>query len=317
VPGNWQNTFPFSGLSGRYQQVHDAADFQTLGSAFLFTSLNFRIGGTRSVVARQWDVELNFAPTSTSPATMSSAFAANFTATATTVLPFTTINGGAGVGPSATLPNPIQWSLPFKMPFLYIPVQGNLLWEWRHRNTVGTTPTYMDGANISGTPAPAAGVPFGKGCKATGRALPATAQFAVAGGNMSASLIDGASRAPAMMWLGLTKANAPVPGWCTSLYVQPAIAIGGSTDASGTWLAGSTPLQALASPTYFEAYAQFGFLDAWLPAGFGLTDRGTLTGPRHDGRFVSRLWSLMSSGGENATAGSIGQNNGLVTILGG
>jgi hypothetical protein len=317
IAGNYNNTYPFSTAAGRYHQIHDAADLQTLGAAFVFNSLNFRINGTRGVVARQWEVELNMAATAVTSASMSATFAANFTGSPTTVLPFTTINGVAGTGVTATGPNPIQWTFPFKTIFPYLPAQGNLVWEWRHRNSPPGSWTFMDAAtNATVAPTPAVGVSTGTGCRATGRSNPAVSRFTIGASNADLALIDGATNANALLWVGFSKFTAAIPGWCTAFYVQPVVTVGGTTDASGTWIAGSVPVSLLNTTQYFEAHAQFGFLDAGLPSGVGLSDLGTVTGPTHAGRYIARNWALGAAGAENSVSGSVRVNQGLIAIFG-
>ena len=106
-PGNYNNTYPFSGVSAHYQQIHDAVDMRALngGNTMLMVALGFRPAATQTINARTWDVQLSMSSTTVNAASMSATFSANVTTTPTVVLPYTKVNAPAGQGASTTVPN--------------------------------------------------------------------------------------------------------------------------------------------------------------------------------------------------------------------
>jgi len=313
-PGNSNNTYPFSGVAAHYQQIHDGTDMASLngGSVMIMTHIGFRPQGTRTIAARQWDLQITLSPTTVNAASMSTTFSANVTTTPTVVMPYIKTNAPTGTGTSTTVPNKVLWSFPFKQLFIYSPGPGkNLLWEWQSKNSTSAS-TFMDACSGTTSPAPRA-ANFGSGCTATGKSSPTQAQAIVSGGTGSLSLINAPASAQSLLWVGVRRTNITGPGWCSSLYVNPLLAVAGSTDSTGTWKVVSTA--SLKTTAYWEAFAQFGFADKGLVGGFGLSDMAVFAGPPNVGKYASRLWRLGGNGSENATTGSRGLNYAVVTIF--
>jgi len=317
-PGNSANTFPFRGISAHYQQIHDSVDMAALnrGGLMVMTHLGFRPGASYALAARSWDVQLSLSPTTVNALAMSTTFSANVTSTPTVVLPFTTIKAPSGTGAGTTVPNKLLWNFPFKSLFLYQPGPNrNLLWEWQSKNGDAYVNTFIDACSGTTSPAPRAGQNAGTGCTATGQTTPAQAQAFVDTSTASLALVNATASAQALLWVGVQRTTIPGP-WCSSLYVNPLIAVGGSTDASGTWKPVSVSAASLPTASYWEAFAQFGFADKGLPGGFGLSDLAAFAGPGNVGKYVSRLWVVSTTNGHESDAvGSRGTRYGLVTMF--
>jgi len=316
--GNYNNTYPFSGISARYQQIHDAVDMGALngGGALIMVGLGFRPNGTQTIAARTWDVQLSLSPTTVSAAAMSATFSANVTTTPTVVLPYTKVNAPSGKGTGTTVPNTILWDFPFKSLFIYSPAAGrNLLWEWQSKNSTFAY-TFMDACQKPTSTSSATTASLGTGCTATGRSSPAQAQAMISTSTASLSLVNAAASAQALLWIGIRRSTVSAPGWCSSLYLSPLVSVGGTTDSNGTWNAASVPAATLNTTPYWEAFGQFGFADKGLAGGFGLSDMAVFAAPCHYGTYLSRLWFLSgANGGESATTGALGPNTGLVSMF--
>lgn len=317
-PGNSNNTFPFRGISAHYQQIHDATDMMSLhgGGVMIMTHIGFRPASTFSIPARQWDVQISLSPTTVKAASMSATFSANITTTPTTVLPYTTLKAPSGRGAGSTVPNKILWSFPFKSLYIYSPRPGNnLLWEWQSKNANAYVSSPMDACSGTVSPAPRAGQNIGTGCIATGQTSPAQARALISGGTASLSLVNARASTKALLWVGVQRFTVAGP-WCSSLYLNPLVAVAGSTNSTGTWNAASVPTSSLNLASYWEAFAQFGFVDSGLRGGFGLSDMAVFAGPANVGKYVSRLWVISSQNGhENDATGSRGFRYGLVTMF--
>jgi len=318
-PGNYNNTYPFAGISARYQQIHDAVDMGRLngGGALIMTAIGFRPAAAYSIVTRTWDVQFTLSPTTVNAAAMSTTFSRNATTTPTVVLPYTKFNTPAGKGVGTAVPNKILWNFPFKQLFIYTPGPGkNLLWEWQSKNGNAYALTFMDACNKPPVTASARAANLGNGCTATGKSSPAKAQALISSTNASLSLVNAPATAQALLWIGIRRTAVTGPGWCSSLFVNPLVVVAGTTDSTGTWKAASVPAASLNTKPYWEAFSQFGFADKGLVGGFGLSDMAAFAGPGHYGTYLSRVWSLASAnGGENAATGSAGPNTGLVTLF--
>jgi hypothetical protein len=302
------------GISASYQQIHDAVDVGALNARLplVMTGMEFRPANSYVIAARQFDVQITLSVTSVSAATMTTTFTANFGPASSVVLPYTTMNLPAGAGVGAN-PNPPLWKFPFKSVFVYAPATGNLCWDWRHRNSNNYINTFID--YVAGQPS---GVPvtnsLGTGCTATGQSAPARANFGISGANLVASLANGTASASVILGIGLVR--SPVALFCGTLHFAPLIVVGGTTDVTGAWGAGSFPTTVLNVQPYTEVFMQYGFADAGLPGGVGLSNLAVGAAPANRGKHVSRVWALgQSAGFETATVGFLGLNNGLVSMF--
>src|SRR5690606_35155289 len=144
-----------------------------------------------------------------------------------------------------------------------------------------------------------------------------TCTHSITGGNINLALSNGKATAPAVVWLGFRSAEVTLPGWCGPLYLSPLATVAGTTNATGGWASGSGPSSLLNIAPYAEIYTQYAFLDASLPVGIGLSDRGVVCAPAHGSQYIRRVWSLSaSSGHENATSGSMDASFGLIVHFG-
>jgi hypothetical protein len=150
--GNSNNCFPFTGCSpiDRYQQVFDSSQFAALPQPELITEIAIRPDaqfGTAGTVSFS-NVMLSLSTTSAAPDALSSSFAANIGADATTVysgaLTLTTANTGPAAGP-----RDFDVVISFLVPFLYDPSAGNLLLEFRNFGT-RTGGNIFDATNVLG-----------------------------------------------------------------------------------------------------------------------------------------------------------------------
>jgi hypothetical protein len=316
--GNSNNTWPFSGASARYQQIHDAVDVAATNGRrpLIVNGMSFRPDGIGAVGARQWDLQVTFGHTAVTAASMTITFSTNFTLPPTVVLPYKTVSVPAAPQGSTTVPNPISWTIPFASLFFYTAPLGNLCWEWQSRNATSSS-TPMDACTVPRTETPQIAPNHGTGCTAAGRTQPASASFVTAGSNFASSLVNGPSNAAAMMWVGLGRTEFTVANWCAPLLQIPLVSVTGTTDAGGTWGTGAVPIATLDTTPYAEIYAQYGFVDGSLPGGVGLSDLGIVTTRPNQASFMTRMASPITGvqGNENVTTGNIYRYSGLVTIL--
>jgi hypothetical protein len=309
---NSANTFPLGRVSASYQQVHDAVDMAALrgGQSMILSGMEFRPAKSYAIAARSFDVQITLSATSTTAATMSTTFSANFGPNPTIVLPYTNMNLAAGQGTNGN-PNATLWKFPFKSIFIYAPSSGNLLWDWRHKNSTSNTNAFFD--YVASNPTALTLGSAGKGCTATGQSGPATSTIATSGSNLVATLTNGRASSAALLVFGRLRTQLLLG--CTNLYVLPEVLVAGSTDGSGTWNAVTSPSSVLAVMPYREAFVQYAFADSGLPGGFGLSNYAVGGAPANGSRYIERLWNVSASNGsETATTGSKA-NNGLVTTF--
>ena len=309
---NSANTFPLGRTSASYQQIHDATDMAALngGNAAILTGMQFRPARSYTIAARTFEVQITLSETSTTAANMSSTFSANFGTKSTTVLPYTKFSLPSGAGTNSS-PNAILWKFPFKTIYPYNHKNGNLLWDWRHKNSTSTTNAFFD--FVSGVPTAHTIASVGTGCTATGQTNPATASLVTSGSNYVARLSNARASSAAFAAVGIARTSQSI--WCGTLYVVPLLVVGGTTNSSGTWDAASAPTSILNRTTYREAFLQFAFADAGVPGGIGLSNYAVGAPPAHGAKYVKRLWNVSASNGaESATSGSTG-SNGLITTF--
>jgi hypothetical protein len=134
---------------------------------------------------------------------------------------------------------------PFDLPYPHLAIHDGV-WEARvHSNS--TTQTYVMDAH-SGAPSDVSSrssVATALGCVASGRQAPMTAgsQFhAYAAARLHAALfwsVSGPANAPSTILLGTAMIDAPVPGLCSNLFVQPLLSLAGVTSVDGLHAAGT------------------------------------------------------------------------------
>ncbi|MBK8980135.1 MAG: hypothetical protein IPM29_29900 [Planctomycetes bacterium] len=315
------NTIPWWAQSGVYQQIHDANDMAiTMNGQFgLLQSIGFRKDGQISTVpaARSLDVQFTFGATAVSPSAPSSTFATNLGPTPQIALPFTTVNLPSL--PQTSLPNPLGWQFPLTNPFPYVTQMGNLCWELRFLNNTSTASSPLDAVSPrTATPYPN----VGQGCVATGLTAASTIS------TRSLSMTTGAwrnvlSNAPpttqAVMWVGFVPAQITLPGLCSTLEFLPLASAPGATDASGRWDLTLTFGSLIGLPGA-PLYAQFGWVDANLAYGVGLSNASHFELPRASAGSLVRIYNAPSQGGagnENAQTGTASSSPyGLVTYFG-
>jgi hypothetical protein len=311
--GNSNNTYPLGRVSASYQQIHDAVDMAALngGQSVILTGMQFRPAQAYTITARTLEAQITLSATTKTAATMSTTFSANFGSKSTVVLPYTKVALPAGKGINGN-PNAILWKFPFKTIYPYSHKNGNLLWDWRHKNSTSGTSAFFD--FVSNIPTTATIASVGTGCTATGQTSPATASIVTSGSNYVARLSNARANSPAFAAVGLTR--APRSLWCGTLYIVPLIVLGGTTDATGTWDVATAPTSVLlGSKSYSEAFMQYAFADAGVAGGIGLSNYAVAAPPAHGKKYIERLWRVSgTNGAETATTGSK-SNSGLITTF--
>jgi hypothetical protein len=302
LPGSGGNAIPLWSGSAVYQQVHDAADLMTVFPTPVvpIRSISFRIPNGGSLAARTLDAQVTMGVTPVSAATATTTFASNLGPNPQVVLPYTTLN--MPQVSSTSNPNPQSWFFPFQTPFVYPIPTGNLCYELRLRN-LSATGGSLD--TVSGTSSRLDPL-LGTGCTATGQTSPAgigTRSLNMSTGAWINRLDRGAASASAAMVIGTTAQQLMLPGMCSSLETLPLLSVTGTTDATGTWNHTLTFGRLYGFPRV-TLYAQFAWLDAGLPYGFGVSNCSPASTPPPT---QTRIWfgpSNSGQGNENATSGS-------------
>ena len=315
--GNSGNTIPWWGGSATYQQVHDAGDLAWVFPlpVGIIRGISFRADNTYTLVGRTLDAQVTMGITPVTAASASTTFASNLGPQPMVTLPYTSVN----LPPvsSVSVPNPQGWFIPFTVPFIYIPQNGNLCWELRTKNSTTNAVSYCDATSGSAPVAPSFGPLLGAGCTATGQTQPATIglrSMVLASGSFVNRLDYARASSAAAMVIGATRQNLVLPGMCAGLETVPLVSVNGTTDATGTWNS-SLLLGSLVSLPRATVYTQFAFGDAGLPYGFGLSPCSPVTLPGASTYGVTRIWAVASSSGqgnETATVGTTGVGYGLV-----
>jgi hypothetical protein len=320
--GTTNNTIPFWSVSATYQQIHDAADLNTVfgGPVAVINSINFRKDGTLSggTPAKAFELEISMGMTSVSPLAYSTTFATNIGATPQVVLPYTPLNLPALT--NSSVPNPMGWQIPFATPFTYISAAGNLCWEFRLKNGASGTAA-MDASSRTGS---IVYPNLGTGCIATGQTSAAaigTKSLSMSTGVWSNRLDRAEANAPTVQLIGLGPVTGPfpLPGFCTDLQFLPMASVTGVASATGQWTSALTFGSLLDAPS-IEIQAQFAWIDSALPNNVGLSNATNLGIPLDSIRSVCRVYLSPSGGaagnelGLTATGGS--SRYGLVTIFG-
>jgi hypothetical protein len=132
--GPTNNTFPFGSTGVRYQQVYGASEFTAAGAQLLITAMRFRrdaiSGGTGFTDSITWTI--NLSTTSAAPDALSTTFANNIGGNNLTVFNGTQVfSSSSSSGP----PRAFDAVINFTTPFLYMPANGNLLWDVTRTST--------------------------------------------------------------------------------------------------------------------------------------------------------------------------------------
>jgi len=311
--GGSGNLYPCSYQSATYQQVHDAKDFRTAGVSM--KGLALRLKGTSSAGGRTWEMRITLGHTKITAATITTTFSTNLDSIGTAVVfgtpttwskfSWSTVGGTGSVNPPA-------FTIPFNTTYVYKPAQGNLCWEWRHRNSTSTLSAYMDATDWQqqrGTILAKAGT----GCIVKGNTVPASATVSTANVNniyyFRAALTNATILSSALVALSPTPKHQNL-GWCTALEVSPLAYHYGKTDQWGAW-AFDAPLPVLVGLQPFDLFLQFAFDDQSQSTGFGLSDMAGYRTPSVASAYtVSRAWSV-GANAELATVGLSGRYYGL------
>lgn len=302
IPGNGGNAIPLWCGSSVYQQVHDAADLQTVfpTPVAVIKAISFRIPNGGSLTARTVDAQVTMGTTTVSARTASTTFATNLGSSPVIVLPYTNLSLPAVSHVSN--PNPQSWFFPFTAPYTYVIPTGNLCYELRMKNLSATGGSFDA---ISGTSARLETL-IGTGCTASGQTSAATIgarSVAMSTGAFVNRLDRGAAAAPALMILGDKAQQIVLPGFCSALETLPLATLGGTTDATGSWNVNLS----LGSLYYFPRvtiYTQFAWIDAGLPNGLGLSTCSPVSFPPPTQARIYFAPSGTGQGNETATTGS-------------
>jgi hypothetical protein len=272
VEGNSAINAPFWNASATYQQIHDSADIATLAGGapvLVIRGLALRKDGEilQPTTARTIDLQISLNHTSISPDAPSNDFATNLGAGATAVLPMARFQVPALQ--HASTPNPFAVVIPFAAPFVYLPQNGHLVWEWRHTNNSDTSPMPMDGwdGNLM-----LPGEEVGVGCLATGRTERAVSGLSIwlAQSVLDYGLSGAPAHAPLAVFFSILRTPVVLPGACSRLELTPMVAFGGVADPFGDF-GFQSPISDLRGTPQVDLLAQGVFLDAGLRFGVGVT----------------------------------------------
>ena len=311
LEGDANNVFPFGqNVARRYLQIH--AD---LGSTpLVITKLNFRVNasGTNYAGTRTHDMEIYMGealPTAQQVPNLN--FDANYASPKVTVLPRQFVTWGP-TGQSVTPgPNPFNGTMEIVLatPYVYNGT-APLIWEVAYfgNTTVGTVSNYDADASTSVT---GTSTVTGTGCAATGATALMTHTYTIndTAGTllMNGTIAAAPPNALALMAIGFSNPNIPVPDLCSNLYTDAALVqLLGLTTATGTFT-NDTPTGAIIVPNtvvgtqfFTQAFAFDPLSTSALPLtasnGRSATVPGIGTAQVNQ---VSRLWNTV--GGTTAT----------------
>lgn len=242
VEGDYNNVFPFGQATARrYLQIH--ADLGT--TPLVITKLTFRVNAstTSYTGTRTHDLEVYMGDAvPTAQQLPSLTFDANYAAPKTTVLPRTLVTFGP-TGPSVTPgPNPFLNTLEIVLatPFVYTGT-APLIWEVAYfGSTSSGTMSIYDADGSTSVTAPS--TITGTGCAATGATALMTHSYTIndSAGTllMNGTIANGPPNSLALMAIGFSNPNVPVPGLCSNLYTDAALLqVLGTTSATGAYTA--------------------------------------------------------------------------------
>lgn len=242
LEGDSNNVFPFGQATPRrYMQIH--ADLGP--TPLVITKLSFRVNAsaTNYTATRTLDLEIYMGEAlPAAQATPSFTFDANYAGPKTTVLPRTFVTFGP-TGQSVTPgPNPFNATLeiPLATPYVYTGA-APLIWEVAYFGQTGTGTMSAYDADAS-TSLTAPSTITGIGCAPSTSTTPMTHTFTVndTAGTllMNGTITGGPANQLALMAIGFTNPNLPVPDLCANLYTDAAlIQTLGLTTATGTFTA--------------------------------------------------------------------------------
>ncbi len=312
--GSSNNTYPFSGSGFRYQQVH--GDLR--GTPRVLLGMSWRRDGTLATSSsygpRSFDFELLLGDGNVGA--FSSTFATNFTSTPLLVFTRKVVNAPDFTALPDVMPAPWSFSIPFDVPYIHT-AQADLIWEVALHANTNPSGWFMDATTTNSSAWQAGFTASGVGCTTSNGTMKTRANVLVStvpSMSMAWQIVGGPSSAAAVVFVGLTNPNLPVPGLCNSerLYTDAMFAqISATTNATGG--ASTSSLTVPYNPAYVALglTAQAIAIDASQPnhgvaAGNGVaTIIPTVPVPVA----VSRLFAPGSP--TNAT-GSLGPNYGLV-----
>jgi len=261
------NSFPFrfsNGGDGRYQQAHDASQFQ---SSIVITEIAFRYKGDSTVPASGADFKLTMAYSANPWNGLSQTFAANVGGNPTVV--FDGVWNFPGFAGDPAEPNPFTNRLTLSTPFKYDPAQGDLLLDVEMRaaspnaggsfaradNLKGVSRVY-DANDINSTTGVGSGTgliieltttfdpgiePYGAGCEGSGGCVPELLMNGTPapGQQINLSLSNGLGGAQSFLFVGTGALSAPIGSGCSLLVantlIHLAIPLGGAGPCNGSY----------------------------------------------------------------------------------
>ncbi len=317
VEGDSSSTFPFdTNTPRRYLQMH--AD---LGATpMLITKIGFRVGASTLTFpgTRTHDLEVYMGEAlSGAIALPSLVFDANYATAKTTVLPRQLVTFGPTGTSTSPGPNIFDPTLEITLatPFAYSGT-APLIWEVAYFGSTtsgGSTSSLEADASTSTT---ATSTITGIGCIATGETSPMTHAYTINDSRgtlaMNGTITNGPANAIALMAIGFSNPNAPVPGLCSNLYTDAVfVQFLGLTSATGSFTADTpagaiiTPNNAVGLAVYTQAFVIDPLSAAPLPlvASNGRSATVPAAGVAQVNQ-VTRLWSNV--GGTTASTAAFG-----------
>jgi hypothetical protein len=309
VEGDANNVFPFGQTTPRrYMQIH--ADLGT--TPLVITKLNFRINAstTNFTGTRDHDFEVYMGDAlPTAQQLPSLTFDSNYATPKTTVFPRQIVTWGPqgqGVSPG---PNPFNGTMEIVLttPYVYTGT-APLIWEVAYFGHVNNGTNSAYDADASGATTASSTV-TGIGCTPTGLGAPMTHSYVVADATgtlmMNGTIAAAPANSLALMAIGFTNPNLPIPDLCTSLYTDATLLqVLGFTSATGAFTA-DTPTGAIIAPNSapgLQIFTQAFVLDTASPFAlpFAASNGRVSTIPAPGaGNLVTRLWNTV--GGTTAT----------------
>ena len=311
LEGDSNNQFPFGQtVARRYLQIHG-----DLGPVpLVITKLNFRVtaSATNFTGTRTHDMEVYMGealPTALQLPSLT--FDANYASPKVTVLPRQFVTWGPTGQAVTPGPNPFNGTMEIVLatPYVYTGT-APLIWEIAYFGSTltGTMSAYDADASTSVT---GTSTITGTGCAATGASALMTHTYTIndTAGTllMNGTITAAPPNALALMAIGFSNPNIPVPDLCTNLYTDAALVqLLGLTTATGTFTA-DTPTGAIIVPNsvvgtqfFTQAFALDPLSTSALPLTASNGRSATVPGiGSAQVNQVTRLWNTV--GGTTAT----------------
>ncbi len=306
LEGDSNNVFPFGQTTvRRYMQIH--ADLGP--TPLVITKLSFRVNAstTNYTATRTHDIEVYMGdglPTAQQLPQLT--YDLNYANPKVTVLPRQLVTWGPTGQSVSPGPNPFNGTMEIVLttPFVYTGLLP-LIWEVAYFGSTATGSTSALDADGS-TSVTGASTITGTGCAATGATALMTHTYTVNDTSgtlmMNGTIANGPANAIALMAIGFSNPNVPVPGLCANLLTDAVVVqFLGLTSGTGAYTADVAtgaviiPNAAAGITVYTQAFALDPLSTAPLPLTMSNGRSATVPAVGAPGNLVTRLWN--SAGG--------------------